>query len=156
MWNLIKQYRLQATQMIYLCSHIHQPKLNPYCIAVSKTEFMYFKQKRATFILSYCWSSVLEHISRVKLCVKVNRLEHLEGKIICTSRCSTMRRWSHPFPVWWLAANPGEAMLAYIYAGPLIGNFNLLADASQAAESVSIVYYFLLSIRAVASSVTSL
>ena len=31
--------------------------------------------------------------------------------------------------MWWLAVNPGVAKLACIYAGPLIGNFCLLADA---------------------------
>ena len=43
-------------------------------------------------------------------------------------------------------------MLACIYAGPLIGIW-LLADASWAAEPVGIVY-FLLCVRAVASSST--
>ena len=41
-------------------------------------------------------------------------------------------------------------MLACIYAGPLIG-IRLLADASRAAKSVCIVYFFQC-IRAVASS----
>ena len=48
--------------------------------------------------------------------------------------------------------NPGEAVLVCIYTDPLIGNFNPLADDSRAAESVSIVYCFLLSVRAVTSS----
>ena len=33
-----------------------------------------------------------------------------------------------------LAANPGVAMLACIYVGPLMGNFCLLADASWAGK----------------------
>ena len=61
-----------------------------------------------------------------------------------------MCRWSRPFPVYRLAVSPGVAMLACIYAGPLIGIWQL-ADASRAAKSVSIVY-FLQCIRAVASS----
>ena len=103
-----------------------------------------------------CRSSVLEWSSRVELRVKVNRLEHQAGEIICASGHSTMRKWSHSFPVWWLAVNPGEAMLACIYADPLIGNFSLLADASRAAKLVNIVYYFLLCIRAVACSLINL
>ena len=51
-----------------------------------------------------------------------------------------MRWWSRPFSVWWLAANPGVAMLACIYDDPFIDNFSLLADASRAAEPVSIIF----------------
>ena len=74
-----------------------------------------------------CRSPVVECSWHVELRVKGNRLEHLEGKIIYGSGCSIMRRWSHPFPVWWPAAKPEVAMPACIYAGPLIGNFCLLA-----------------------------
>ena len=46
-------------------------------------------------------------------------------------------------------------MLACIYAGPLIGIW-MLAEASQAAEPVSITYYFLPCVRDVASSMQHL
>ena len=75
-----------------------------------------------------CPSSVLD--SRfVVLHMKVNRLEHQEGKIIWASGRSMMHRWSRPFLVWWLAVNTGVAMLVCIYAGLLIGNFCLCIRA---------------------------
>ena len=82
-----------------------------------------------------CRSSVLVFSSCAELRLKVNSLKHQEGKIICTSGHSTRSGYASGHICW-----------------PAHWHFCLLADTSQATEPVIIVYYFLLCIRAVASS----
>ena len=58
---------------------------------------------------------------------------------------------STPYVV--IGSQPGVAMLACIYTGPLIDI--LLSVSCTPAKPVSVVYYFILHVRAVASSIIS-
>ena len=73
-----------------------------------------------------------------------------EGKIMCTSERSMMRRWSSPFPGWGLDASPAESMLACTFTSLLIDIFvyKLHCRAGKCC------YYFVLCVRAVAPSYT--
>ena len=52
---------------------------------------------------------------------------------------STIRRWSSPFPGWWLAASSGVAMLACIYTGSLIDIF--VCQPGHRASKCCLLFY---------------
>ena len=73
-------------------------------------------------------------------------LEHQEGKIICASVVSFI-------PSVVIGCEPRSGYASMHICWPAYWHFCLFANATQTAEPASIVYYFLLCVRAVASSV---
>ena len=77
------------------------------------------------------------------------RLEHEEGKIICAFHNAQVVSFISCVVI---GCQPRSGYANMHICWPAHWHFRLLADASRAAKPVSVVYYFLLCVRAVGSS----